>query len=284
MMSVMDETEIVSESEEETCVTWRMLLKEILENDQPMSMEEPGYIQGLVNLMTGERDLEKDLANCLTGFTKMAQIWQNNITKATKKGVIDYLESCKGLTGILFGTSFDSTTMESLKHYLNVYKTTNITREDCSKFAEKILTSTSSTTAAGRTARAGATGGTKRKRTALTLDEIDVDFEDLVAEQEDVPTLKAYSSITVRRKGEYVINKSEEKWKEYNVRVTLYRKEDLLNVKEAREKWNNRFQEVQFNMDTGDDRCSMIKKIINSVWRDQRAKGGKWEPMREFRR
>ena len=131
---------------EEKEIKFDAILRRILTNDQQLSTAHPGYLQGFINFLQ-DQELSAELENSLTGFQKIVKIWNNNIGRASKKGVIEYLQSCKSLTGSLFETYFGSKTLESIKTFLIAYKEMDITEEDCSRYVEKILTSTSYTTA-----------------------------------------------------------------------------------------------------------------------------------------
>ena len=257
----MLENEEEVETEEKIKITFATILWKILQNQLPLSETHPGYLLGFVNLLESEENLHPEIENSLYGFQKVAKIWNNNIGKASKKGVIEYLESCKTLTGNLFATSFDSKAMESIKTFLIAYNEMDITKEDCSRYVEKILTSTSSMTAHSAMAHAGATGTKKQKLMGLIVDEIDVHIDEILVEIEPQPTFKTYSSITARKDGSLYIRKLEDKWNEYTAKVTIYRRQDLMDCPKSSEKWKYKYQELELNYKTG----SEISKMMNQI-------------------
>ena len=106
-----EETTLVV-SEEKT-IKFATILHKILQSQLPLSEDHPGYLLGFVNMLEAEDNLLPELENSLRGFQKVAKTWSFNIGKASKRGVIEYLESCKGLMGNLFETYYDLKTLRS---------------------------------------------------------------------------------------------------------------------------------------------------------------------------
>ena len=191
----------------EVKVPFKTLLYKVLTSNPPLSETEPGYLLMFVNFLQEEDDLPVQLENLIPYLRRMGQIWNNNTQKATRLGVLEYLENAKSLTAGSFGTSFDSTTIKTLKPFLEYFRKIGTTPEDLSKFTEKQLTSTSSTTASSATEPVGAVGGVKRKRSALATQEIEVDIDEIEHELAHSPMWKNYISITSRREdGSYTKN------------------------------------------------------------------------------
>ena len=178
-----DEKSYASESEEETMkesetkIQFASLLNRILLAQPPLSQDHPGFLIGFVKYLETQEDLPSDLENCLRGLMKAGKVWNSATPNRLKKGVIEYLESCKGLMGSLFETSFDSRVIKSLKIFLDAFKEMSITKEDCSNYVSMVTMSTSHTTANYQQGYAGATGGRKRKHLEPTLEEINVDLD-----------------------------------------------------------------------------------------------------------
>nr|QOD39449.1 NS2 [uncultured densovirus] len=264
-------------------ISFETLLNKILISQEPLSATEPGYLLGFVQMLEAEDHLPAEIENSLRGLTKVGKIWSCNTSKASKKGVIEYLQSCKGLTGNLFETYFASKTLESIKTFLIAYKEMEITEEDCFRYVEKIHMSTSSTTATSAMDRAGATGTKKRKHTALTDDEIVVDIDEIPVVVEPQPTFKCYSSITARKDGILHTQKLEELWKQYQMKVTIYRKADLLEASAGIGKWKLRHQEMEINFNAGDRVSQMLRKMRDDQLKYLEGKNAKWERVKESR-
>ncbi|ARI46482.1 NS2 [Ambidensovirus CaaDV1] len=286
MMSDVEKN-YVSESEEEILdegkIQFASLLNRILQAQPPLSQDHPGFLIGFVKYLETQDDLPTEIENCLRGLIKAGKIWSNATPSRLKKGVIEYLESCKSLMGTLFETSFDSRVMKSLKTFLDAFKEMNITEEDCSSYVSMVTTSTSHTTATSATGRAGATGGRKRKLLNPSFEEIDVDLEDVTVEVEPSPTWKCYSGITALKDGRHYSKKSEDKWKEYHMKVTLYRKKDLMKCPSAKQKWDYRFMELEVNFDKGDAFSQMMSRMRALQEENLDAKNASWEPVKRFR-
>ena len=219
----MEETESEDEKEQENVeekelrepapetpykITFAAILRRIIQSNVPLSGTHPGYLFGFLSMLqTTDSPLPAQLENSLHGFQKAGQIWNSSIGRASKKGVIEYLESVPSLMGNWFAMFFDSKTLESVKTFLVAYGTMNITEEDCCRYVEKITTSTSSTTASSATARVGATGSKRQKLMGPTVDEIDVLIDEIPVEVEQQPIFKTYSSI-IARKDDYNISKN----------------------------------------------------------------------------
>jgi hypothetical protein len=292
-MSSDEESQAMSDSEileaskmedwglEKPKVTFTALLRRILQGNPPLSGTHPGYLLGFVTMLETENNLPVELENSLHGLQKAAKIWNNGIGKASKRGVIEYLQSCTGLMGNLFATSFDSRTLESVKTFLDAYNETDVTEEDCCRFVEKTLMSTSHTTATSATGRAGATGGKKRKHTELTCDEIDVHIDEIPVEVEQRPTFKTYSSTIVRKHDQYYIKKLEDKWKEYTARVTIWRKQDLMECPRSFDKWKYKYQELDLNYNSGTSIWKMMNQIKGHHMQYLDEKNVSWEPKKE---
>nr|QOD39607.1 NS2 [uncultured densovirus] len=276
-----EETTLVV-SEEKT-IKFATILHKILQSQLPLSEDHPGYLLGFVNMLEAEDNLLPELENSLRGFQKVAKTWSFNIGKASKRGVIEYLESCKGLMGNLFETYYDLKTLESVKTFLNAYREMEITEEDCSRYVEKIHTSMSSTTAFTATGRAGATGGKRRKLMEPTVDEIDVHIDEIPVEVEPSPTFKTYSSIIARKDGQQYIRKYEEKWKEFQARVTIYRRADLMDCPKSSEKWKYKYQELELNYNSGSPISTMMSQIRGHHVQYLDEKNASWERKKEYK-
>lgn len=291
MSSEEEEEDIIEREEDKTLeknfhagpqITFAAVLRRIIQNHLPLSQQHPGYLLGFIMMLQAEDNLPTELENSLHGFQKAAQIWNNGIGKASKKGVIEYLESCKSLMGNWFAMSFDVTTLESVKTFLGAYNGMDITEEDCSRFVEKTLTSTSSTTATSATACAGATGSKRQKLMEQSLEEIDVHIEDIHVEVEPQPTFKTYCSITARKDGQQFIKKLEEPWSGYHMRVTVYRTQDLVNCPKASEQWKYKHLEMDMNFKDGSPLSKMTNQIKLHVLQYLQEKGAKWAPKKEY--
>jgi hypothetical protein len=272
------EEEIILEKE----IKFATILRRILQSNLPLSETHPGYLLGFINMLQAEEKLPAELENSLHGFQKAAKTWNYGIGKASKKGVIEYLESCKSLMGNLFETYFDSKTLESVKTFLNAYAEMNITEEDCSRYVEKTLTSTLSTTATSATGRAGVTGIKRRKLMGPTVDEIDVHIDEIPVEVEPQPTFKTYSSIIARKDGQQYIKKYEEKWSEYQARVTIYRRQDLMDCPKSSEKWKYKYQELELNYNSGSPISEMMNRIKGYQSQYLEEKNASWERKKEY--
>lgn len=263
-------------------IAFKTVLWRIINNNIPLSQTHPGYLLGFVNMLEGENNLPVDLDNSLPGLQKAAKIWNNGIGKASKQGVIEYLQSCKNLMGSWFETSFASTTMESIKTFLNAYSEMSITKEDCSRYVEKQTTSTSHTTVSSATGHAGAAGTKRQKLSGPTIDEIDVHIDEIPVEIEPSPTFKTFSSITARKDGQLYIKKLEDRWKDFHARVTIYRRQDLMECTNASNKWKYKYQEAELNYNTG----SLIWETMNRIKGHQMQylgeKNVSWERKKEY--
>nr|QUS52537.1 NS2 [Mute swan feces associated ambidensovirus 3] len=287
MSDVESDVENVEEVEEveveekggEGKVTFEMLLNIILESNEPLSQQTPGYLKGFLNSMK-EEEVPVELERCRPGLSKAVRTWNANTGKALKQGVIEYLKRCKGQMGSSFEMSFDSKVLKNLKSLLKSYKEMGITEEDCSHYvsmmAEKSSTSTSHTTAAGPIAVAGAAGGQKRKRMDTDLDEIEVRIDECPVEIENCPMFKAYSSTTAQKDGESYIKKVEVPWKPFQAKVTLYRMKDLITCPSAREQWKYKFLEMVMNFDHGSPTCQTMSTLKMLQGQDLEQKGAKW--------
>ncbi|AKC42761.1 non-structural protein 2 [Cherax quadricarinatus densovirus] len=263
-------------------ISFTAMLRRILQANLPLSQVHPGYLLGFVTMMTGETNLPVELENSLYGFQKAGQIWNNGIGKASKKGVIEYLQSCKTLMGSWFATSFDSKTLESMMTLLDAYNETQITEEDCSRYVAKIVTSTSCTTAPSATECAGATGTKRRKPTGHTLDEINVLIDEIPVEVEPQPTFKTYSSIIARKDDKLYIKKFEDSWKEYQVKVTIYRRQDLMDCPNTSEKWHYKYQEMDLNYNSGSQIWKLMSQLKYQQMEYLNEKNVKWVPKKEY--
>ena len=263
-------------------ISFAAVLRRILQNLLPLSQTHPGYLLGFLNMLQAEPNLPAELENSLHGFQKAAQIWNNGIGKASKKGVIEYLESCKTLMGSWFAMSFDSKTLESVKTFLNAYNEMDITEEDCCRYVEKTLTSMSSTTATSATGCAGATGSKKRKLMEQTVDEIDVHIDEIPVVIEPQPTFKTYSSTIARKDGQQYIKKFEDKWKEYQARVTIYRRQDLMDCPKSSDKWKYKYQELELNYNSGSQISEMMNRIKWLQMQYLQEKNVNWERKKEY--
>ncbi|QHG62570.1 NS2 [uncultured densovirus] len=282
-MSGSEESEEEVILEEEKKIAFATILHKILQSQLPLSETHPGYLLGFVNMLEAEENLPSELENSLRGFQKAAKTWSFNTGKASKKGVIEYLESCKGLMGNLFEMSFGSKMLESVKTFLSAYKEMDITEEDCSRYVEKIHTSMSSMTASSATGRVGATGGKRRKLMEPMLDEIDVHIDEIPVEVEPSPTFKTYSSIIARKDGQQYIRKYEEKWKEFQARVTIYRRADLMDCPKSSEKWKYKYQELELNYNSGDPLSMMTNRIKGHLSQYLEEKNVSWERKKEYK-
>lgn len=282
-MSGSEESEEELILDEEKTIAFATILHKILQSNIPLSETHPGYLLGFVNMLEAEENLPSELENSLRGFQKAAKTWSYNIGKASKKGVIEYLENCKGLMGNSFEMSFGSKTLESVKTFLIAYKEMDVSEEDCSRYVEKIHTSMSSMTASSATGRAGATGGKRRKLMEPMLDEIDVHIDEIPVEVEPSPTFKTYSSIIARKDGQQYIRKYEEKWKEFQARVTIYRRADLMDCPKSSEKWKYKYQELELNFNSGDQLSMMTNRIKGHLSQYLEEKNASWERKKEYK-
>jgi hypothetical protein len=284
------EKENISESEEELVmleekgkIQFASLLNRILLAQPPLSQEHPGFLIGFVKHLENQEEIPAQLENCLRGLIKAGKVWNNATPTRLKNGVIDFLENSKGLMGNLFETSFDSKVMKSLKTFLDAFKEMNITKEDCSSYVSMVTTSMSPTTATSATGRVGVTGGKKRKHLEQSLDEIDVDLEEITVEVEPSPTWKCYSGITALKDGRHYAKRSEEPWKEYQMKVTMYRKNDLMKCPSPKQKWDYRFLEMEINFNRGDASSKMMSQMRVLQEESLNLKNANWELVKRFR-
>jgi hypothetical protein len=264
-------------------VQFRSVLHRILESNLPLSNQNPGYLLGFLNMVKSEEEISNEIENCLPFLLKAAKTWSYNTSKASKKGVNEYLESCKGLMASSYAMCFGSTIKKSLKTLLESYKQIDISEEDCSKLVENLHTSMSSTTAHGATDTAGATGGKKRKHTDMTLDEIEVDIDEIAVNLVPLPTFKTYSSTIARKEGKQYIKRLEEPWSDFQARVTIYRTQDLLECPKSSEKWKYKYQELELNYKIGSPLFRMMNQIKGTHMARLEAKGVVWETKKEYK-
>jgi hypothetical protein len=271
------------EEEEEEKTTYAAVLHRILQNEPPLSEIHPGYLLGFVAMLeTQTEDLPVELENSLRHLTKAAKVWNNGISRASKKGVIEYLESCKGLMGNSFAISFGSKTTKSIKTFLDAFKEMSTTNEDCCRYVERTLTSTLPTTAATPTERVGATGSKKQKLMDYTTDEINVELDEIRVEVEPCPTFKTYSSITARKDGKLYCKRLEEKWKEFHAKVTIYRRTDLLDCSKHSNKWEHRWREMEVNYNTGGPISNLMNQMGKIIDTNLDKKDVGWEPKKNY--
>nr|QRQ90274.1 MAG: hypothetical protein 2 [Parvoviridae sp.] len=275
-----EETEL---TEDTTKIQFPAILNRILTSYLPLSQEHPGYLIGFAKYLETQDHLNPQLENCLVGLIKAGRLWKNATPNRLKKGVIEYIENSKSLMGNSLETSIDFKAMKSLRSLLESYKEMDITAEDCSNYVTMETTSTSRTTATSVTGRAGAIGLSKRKHTDSTLEEINVDLDEITVEVEPSPTFKTYSSITLRKEGNFFTRKLEDSWKTYMMKVTLYKKEDLMNCQGSRQKWDHRFMEMEINFNKGDAFSTMMSQIRNLQEEYLREKNVNWAPVKRFR-
>lgn len=280
-----EESDVEEEKVEKTGekVKFISLINRIMQNQPPLSQEEPGYLLGFVKYLEQQDHLPAELENCLHGLLKTGKVWMNATSNRLKKGVLEHLTSCKGLLGSSLEMSFDLKVMQNLKTLLESFKTMEITKEDCINYVSMVTTSTSRTTAAGATGCAGAIGGKKRKHLDLMLDETNLDFDDVTVEVEPSPTFPTYSSITVQKDGSYYTKKSADGWKDFLMKVTVYKREKLLDCQSARDKWNHRFMEMEVNFDRKDSFFRTMSLMRGQVEENLNAKNVNWVPLKRYK-
>lgn len=271
------------EMEKSGKIQFATVLYRILACQKPLSETHPGFLIGFVKHLEVQEELPAELENYLRGLKKAGKIWSNASQKRLSKGVIEYLESCPSLMGNWFETSLDSITMKSLKNFLDAYVEMNITKEDCSNYVSMETTSTSPTTAVTATGCAGATGSKKRKRSNYTLEETNVTLEETHVDLEPSPTWKTYSAITVLKDGKHYTKKLEDRWKNYQMKVTLYRKKDLMECQGPRDKWNHRFMEMEMNFDQEDVFSEMTSQMKSVLMKDLDAKNANWDIVKRYK-
>jgi hypothetical protein len=266
------------ESKEETeKIEASAILRRILNSQLPLSQNHPGYLVGFLNMLETEEELPAQLENALLGFQKAVKLWSYNTGRASKKGVIEYLQSCKNQTGNLFETSFDSKILESVKTFLNAYKKTTVTEEDCSRYVEKLHMSTSLTTATSATERADATGTKKRKLMDLNNDEIDVPIVDQPAEERRCPIFPTYTSITANKEDNLCTRKLEDSWKEFSAKITIWKTEKLKPCASSSLKWQYKHQEIEINYDGNTDLSRTMNRIKIMTGEYLNAKNARWD-------
>nr|QOD39561.1 NS2 [uncultured densovirus] len=268
--------------EEETKVTMKAVLRRVTQNQLPLSETHPGYLLGFLNLLQAEETLNPEVENSLYALQQIAKLWSNNIGKVLPKGPIEYFEKCKGRTANLFEISFGFKAMENIKTLLDVYSEINITKEDCCRYVEKTRTYTSCTTAHSAMGYADATGTKRQKLMEPTVDEIDVHIDEIPVEVEPQPTFKTYSSIIVRKNGSQFIRKLEDKWKDYQARVTIYRRQDLMDCPKSSDKWQYKYHELELNYNSGSHLSEMMNRIKGVQTQYLEEKNVKWEPKKEY--
>nr|ARI46486.1 NS2 [Ambidensovirus CaaDV2] len=261
-------------------ISMETVLQKILNNQKPLSLEQPGYLRGFINLLKNEEIQE--LETCIRILEKISKTWQNNTSKASKIGVVEFMKQSSKAMATSLATSLDSSQARNFTKCLSAFKEIDITREDCFNFQKMATTSTSVTSAATATTAADATGGRKRKRTNWDLDEIDEHIEQRPAELEDTPTFKTFSSITSRVKEDLYTRKSQERWSDYQAKVTLYRTRDLTSCQKPLDKWPFRWKEVEVNFTKESRMYTLVSEIIGTVNEDLDKKGVKWAIRKDY--
>ena len=91
-------SEVESDSEPECppqeTVSFSQMFNRVLNSRPPLSKTHPGYLLGLVNLAS-ENVLPEKLETFLRGLERAAKLWNNNIGRASRKGVLEYILSCQ---------------------------------------------------------------------------------------------------------------------------------------------------------------------------------------------
>jgi len=231
-------------------LTMKDVLKEILNNQHPISKEEPGYLYMFSQYldMAETSDEVKSLIPALHRFVKT---WNNNPTRAKNDGAYEFITNCTNLLGTTLATPCSVETIELLQDLLPLFqKEMNPTREDCSSCLSTMNTSTSSTTVASRPAAAAARGSKRRRLCMDSEDEDELNEDGIFAVNSNLPTSKTSSSISRRVDGRQRTLKLEDEWRECQMSLQLWRSKDLVNVKDWMEKSNLVFRKMILNFDT----------------------------------
>ena len=115
-----------------------------------------------------------------------------------------------------------------------------------------------------------------------TVDEIDVHIDEIPVVIEPQPTFKTYSSTIARKDGQQYIKKFEDKWKEYQARVTIYRRQDLMDCPKSSDKWKYKYQELELNYNSGSQISEMMNRIKWLHMQYLQEKNVNWERKKEY--
>lgn len=235
---------------EEMAFVVKDVLVEVLNQQKPLSKTHPGYLQMFIQYLENQDQNDFDLKQVIKDLSRISQVWQNQEQKASKEGVLEYLTNCKALLGITLVTSLSVSTMNKLKALLTTFEEEqNPTKEDCSLCVSMAKQSRSSTTAASATTRVDVRGSRKRKLCMDSDEEEDLSDDDLYAINSKYPTSRTSSSISRRVKGEPITLKLEDEWKEYQMKLQLWRSKDLKDCKDWKDKANKVHKTMILNFD-----------------------------------
>nr|QOD39540.1 NS2 [uncultured densovirus] len=239
----------MSDTEEMTYKT-KDVVEEILNQQKPLSKTHPGYLQMFIQYLENLDQNDNDLKMVIKDLSKISQVWQNQEQKASRDGVLEYLTSCRGLLGITLVTSLSVSTMNKLQALLTTFEEEQKpTNADCSLCVSIAKQSRSSMTAASATTRVDVRGSRKRKLCMDSDEEEDLSEDDLYATNSKYPTSRTFSSISRKVKGEPNTLKLEDEWKEYQMKIQLWRSKDLKECKDWKDKANKVHKTLIMNFD-----------------------------------
>nr|QOD39518.1 NS2 [uncultured densovirus] len=267
-----------SSSDHEQAMKWTMkeLLHLIVNSQLPLSKNEPGYIYMFHEYLEISEEVTEEIQALLPSFKKIIRVWLNQQKKAKTLGAYEYLTSCSGLLGVTFQTSFSAEAMETLKELLTSFQTEMTpTSEDCSSLVLTKPISTLSTIVASPPVVVDARGSRKRKLCMESEDEDDLSDDDLYVINSLYPTSRTFSSISRKKDGEPIILKLEDEWKEYQMKLQLWRSKDLKDSKDWKDKANKVHKTMILNFDgQGNKKLMTALGDVEEVVKQYLKKGG----------
>nr|QOD39537.1 NS2 [uncultured densovirus] len=274
-----------SESEDEEVVaintskvTFSTILSRILNSKLPESLEQPGYLLAFKEYLDNQAGVEAEIQNLLPGILKVVKVWANNMKRASKKGVEEYLEGCDKLLGITYRMSLIAPQMNMLNNLLNDFKNNlSFTKEEYSSLLSRIIPSTSAMTAHSQMEPVGAPLS-KKPRLCLDSDE-EIDLDDPVrsAIRSGYPISKTYSSILTNTQGKSVILKSEDQWNEYYMEIKVWKSKNLVGVNTWQEKVEAMRKKMVFHFsDKNTSLMTSLGQLEKVVKQSLLEKGARW--------
>jgi hypothetical protein len=255
------------------------IMSKILNSSLPISMNHPGYLLAFKEYLENQETLAADIENLLPHFLKVVKLWSNNMQRAKKKGVEEYLESCKTQLAVTYQMSLPAPIMRRLSNLLQDFKTNLVfTEEDLCSLVSTRITSISSMTARTQTERVGAHSSKKPRLCMDSEDELDPEEVDQIQTQSNLPTSRTYSTISTKNRGQPILLKLEDSWKDYHVEIKLWRSKDLVDAKDWKDKLNRMKKKIQFHF--SENNTSMMQclgQIERDVKQSLLQKGARWE-------
>nr|QOD39566.1 NS2 [uncultured densovirus] len=286
-MSDSENEQIHQEEEEEKKETKTIplltVLSRIFQSNLPLSCH-PGYMMGFAKFLE-DQDLSSEVENFLPCLTKVAKMLYLRTGKNLKKEPYEFIESSKNQMGIWYEMCFDLSLIKSMKTFLDVFKEMSITEEDCCRYAEKNLMSTSSMTAHTQMDHADARGTKRQRPTEWNIDEIKEDTDEIVVDLKGLPIFEIFSSIMAHKGEKQFIKRSRDDLKEFQARIAVYRKKDLLDCEVQRDIWKYKFQELIINYDSTDSIAQLMNQLkgAHNRYFETQKKDVKWAIQKSYR-